>query len=105
MCAARAIKGLSFNVGDLVLLEAWSVTLGLRMVVHLDHYSSIAEYEEVLTFHSGTNPLTEWTMWRTEQAVCARPGSGRIHRYRSVVKALESMDRRQRAGVPCLPLV
>jgi hypothetical protein len=99
MCAARVIKGLSFDVGDLVLLESWSERLALRMVVHLDHYSSIAEYEEVLTFHSGTNPLTEWTMWRTEQAVCVRPGSGRIHRYRSVAKAIESMDGKQRAVV------
>jgi hypothetical protein len=97
--AAPVLKGLSFDVADLILLEAWSAAIGLRMAVNLDHGCDVDEYEEVLTFHSGTSPLTHWIMWRNATTVFVQTITGRRRRFRSVARAIEALERTQRPAL------
>ena len=53
---AKALKGLSFEIADLIGIRERSEANGLRMVVRLDYGSDVEEYEEVLAFHAGTSP-------------------------------------------------
>ena len=44
---AKALKGLSFEIADLIGIRERSEANGLRMVVRLDYGSDVEEYEEV----------------------------------------------------------
>ena len=63
-CPSRKLKGLSFEISDLILIQDRAQANDFRMVVRLDHSSDIEEYEEVLVFYVGTSPLSQWMMWR-----------------------------------------
>jgi hypothetical protein len=88
---SKALKGLSFSVAELVLVESWSEANGLRMVVRLDHGSDAEDYEEVLAFHLGNSPLCHWIMWRNARTVYIQPLIGRTQRYGAVAEAFEAM--------------
>jgi hypothetical protein len=88
---SRLLKGLSFAVGDLVLLQARAEARSVRMVVRLDHGSDVEEYEEVLVFHSGASPLCRWIMWRNADSVFVQPLIGRRQEYGSANEAIEAL--------------
>jgi hypothetical protein len=69
------------------------------MVVQLDYGSDVEEYEEVLVFHSGTNPQWRWMMWRNASAVFARSIDGRGRRYETAGHAIEALLRKQRVAL------
>jgi hypothetical protein len=92
---AKAPKGLSFSVAELVLIESWSEANGLRMVVRLDHGSDAEEYEEVLALHVRDSPLCRWIMWRDAWAVILQPLIGRAERYGSAAEAFEAVAAKQ----------
>jgi hypothetical protein len=92
---AKAPKGLSFSIAELILIESWSESNGLRMVVRLDHGSDAEEYEEVLALHVGHSPLCRWIMWRDARAVILQPLIGRAQRYGSAAEAFEAVAARQ----------
>jgi hypothetical protein len=93
----RALKGLSFDIPDLVLIKGWSEFHNLRMVMRLDHGSDDEEYEEVLAFYTRKSPLCRWIMWRTGGTVFVQPMIGRGQRYATVAEALESLMPQQLA--------
>jgi hypothetical protein len=99
MCAAKSpskvLKGLSFEIDDLKLINDTSAANDLRMVVRLDYGSDVEEYEEVLAFYSGTGPQWRWMMWRNASAVFVRSIDGRGRRYESVARAIEAMLRKR----------
>ena len=95
----HTLKGLSFEVADLILLESWATAIGLRMVVHLDFGCDVDEYEEVLTFHSGTGATSLWFMWTNATTVFVQPTAGRRKSYRSVSRAIEALERKQRVAL------
>jgi hypothetical protein len=96
---AKALKGLSFEIADLIAIRERSETNGLRMVVRLDHGSDVEEYEEVLAFHAGTSPQYSWLMWRTANTVFVRSVSGRAQRYESATQAIDALVRKLRGKV------
>ena len=96
---AKASKGQSFAVPELILIRSWSEAHGLRMVVRLDHGSEAEDYEEVLAFHRGESPLCCWIMWRNSRTVFVQPLIGRIQRYGSVAEAFEAMAAKRRVVV------
>jgi len=91
----KAPKGLSFSVAELVLIESWSESNGLRMVVRLDHGSDAEEYEEVLALHAKDSPLCRWIMWRDAGGVTLQPLIGRAQRYGSAAEAFEAVAAKQ----------
>ena len=93
---AKALKGLSFEIADLIGIRERSEANGLRMVVRLDYGSDVEEYEEVLAFHAGTSPQHRWLMWRNANAVFVRSIDGRAQRYESATRAIDALVRKLR---------
>jgi hypothetical protein len=98
-CASKVLKGLSFDVDDLNLVNDRSAANDLRMVVRLDYGSDVEEYEEVLVFYSGTSPKWCWMMWRNASAVFVRSIDGRGRRYDTADHAIEALIRAQRVAL------
>ena len=94
-CPSKVLKGLSFDIPDLILTKDRSAANDLRMVVRLDYGSDVEEYEEVLVFYSGTSPKWRWMMWRNASAVFVRSIDGRSRRYRSAAQAIEALVRKE----------
>jgi hypothetical protein len=94
-CPSRVLKGLSFEIADLILIKDRSAAHDLRMVVRLDYSSDVEQYEEVLVFNSGISPKWRWMMWRNATAVFVRSIGGRSRRYRSAAQAIEALVRKE----------
>ena len=94
-CPSRVLKGLSFEIADLILIKDRSAALDLRMVVRLDYGSDVEEYEEVLVFYFGISPKWRWMMWCNATAVFVRSIDGRSRRYRSAARAIEALVRKE----------
>jgi hypothetical protein len=91
---SKVLRGLSFEISDLILIKDRSEAHDLRMVVQLDYGSDVEEYEEVLAFYSATSPQLQWMMWRNACAVFVRSIDGRGGRYRSAAQAIEALVRK-----------
>jgi hypothetical protein len=70
-----------------------------QMQIWLDHGSEDEEYEEVIAFYTGTNPLTGSILWRTAKSVFVQPLLGRKRRYACVATALDGLLPTQRVVV------
>ena len=90
------LKGLAFDIADLVFIRGWAVFHGFPMLVRLDHGAEGEEYEEVVTFHTSERPLSQLIMWRNAEAVFVQPLVGRRQKFASVGDALESLLPKQR---------
>jgi hypothetical protein len=95
---AKVLKGLSFDIADLLLVRSRAEASDLRMVVRLDHGSDVEEYEEVLAFHRETNYQCPWLMWRNANSVFVRSLDGRALRYKSASKAIDALIRKLHTG-------
>ncbi len=81
--------GLSFDIPDLMISQAWAEFHDLSFGVELDHVREGRDYEEVLSFCSGDCRL--WAIWRTEQGVVVVSDHGLQCRFDSVPEALEGI--------------
>lgn len=88
---AKKLKGLSFDLAELILIRRWSQSHSLRMVIRSDHGSDTEEFEEVLAIHVGDSSLCRWIIWRDVNAVYVQPLLGRKQRYASVAEAFETL--------------
>ena len=89
-------KGLAFEIADLVLIRSWADLHDCRMLIRLDHGPDGEEYEEVIALYTETGSQCHLIMWRNVAAVFLQPLIGQKQRYRSVAKALESLDLKPR---------
>ncbi|HEY0182425.1 MAG TPA: hypothetical protein VGC09_06405 [Rhodopila sp.] len=89
---AVALRGLSFSIAELILIQAWSEARGLRMIVRLDHGSDTEDYEEVLAFQPAGGRPCQWIMWRDAVSVFIQPLIGRARRYGRVGEALDALS-------------
>jgi hypothetical protein len=90
----RLIKGLAFEIADLVRIRRWAHSYAFRMLVCLDHGAAVGEeYEEVIAFQTDVSPLYRLIMWRDAVAVFVQPLIGRRKQYCSVADALEALIR------------
>ena len=87
----KILKGLSFAIADLILVQAWSEAHAIQTVVRLDHGSENEQYEEVLALYPFGSPLCRCIIWQEAEAVCVQPLIGRSQRYGSVVEVLEAL--------------
>jgi hypothetical protein len=92
---SASLRGLSFSIADLVLIQSWSEARGLDMVVRPDHGSETEEYEEVLTLYAEPGRACRFIMWRDSEGVFVQPLIGRITRYASVPEAITAMTPHQ----------
>jgi hypothetical protein len=83
--------GLAFDIADLMVLESWSETHNIRMVVELDHCVEDEEYEEVIAFYAKDSPLRRWILWRSATDIVVQRLIGRTCRFGSVAEALDSL--------------
>ena len=88
---ARTLRGVSFDLAELILIRSWSEASALRMEIRLDHASETEEFEEVLALHVGESSLCRWILWRDAEAVFVQPLIGRTQRYASVAQAFETL--------------
>jgi hypothetical protein len=95
----KPLRGLSFDIADLMLFGAWAESRNLRMTVRLDHGVDGEEFEEVLAFSKGDSPLTRWLMWRDKTAVFVQPIIGRTQRFKTSGEVMESLTRKTRVRV------
>lgn len=85
------LRGICFDIADLLLIGDWSQACGLRMVVRPDYGSKAGEYEEVLAFHPAMGGPSRWMMWRDEAAVFVQPLPGRPWRHGCISEAIEAL--------------
>lgn len=83
--------GLSFEVSDLLLMEAWAEFHKLRMGIALDYCAGGDEYEEVLEFYPRGGAFRRWMMWRVAAGIVVQPLIGRPKRFATVAEALEKL--------------
>jgi hypothetical protein len=86
----RLLKGIAFEIPDLVLIKSWADARTLRMVVRLDYATDSEEYEEVIALYPESSSTSPLIMWRTEKFVCVLPVIGARRWYRTVANTLES---------------
>lgn len=78
--AAPLPKGFSFEIPDLVMLQRWAESHGMRLVVELDHAVEGDEYEEVLAFYPIDSALRCWSLWRSADHFVLVPMNGPVWR-------------------------
>jgi hypothetical protein len=99
MRGLKRLKGIAFDIADLLRARSWAGLHDRQMQIWLDHATEDEEYEEVITFHTRTNPLTGSILWRTPKAVFFQPLPGKKRRYASVAAALDDLLPKQRVVV------
>lgn len=81
--------GLSFDVPDLLLVQAWAEFHDLRMAVELDVSAEGEDYEEVLGLFAQTSGFRRWMIWRSCDGIVVQPMVGRPMLFDAVSEALE----------------
>ncbi len=84
-------KGLSFDIPDLLLVQAWAEFHDLRMKVELDIFTESEEYEEMVGLFSPSTGSQRWMLWRSSNGVVAQPVVGRTRIFDSVAEALDDL--------------
>jgi hypothetical protein len=81
--------GLSFDVPDLVMLQAWSDFHDLRMAIELDVAADGEEYEELLALYDQTCAFRRWMIWRSCDGIVVQPTMGRTMLFDNMADVLE----------------
>ncbi len=90
MSQQRALKGLAFDIADLLRIQSWAAHNAVRADIRLDHGVEGEEYEEVVAFRTdATNCFL--LMWRDQNTVFAQPMPGRQQCFPSVSAALSRL--------------
>src|ERR1700753_2796172 len=87
----KTLRGLSFDLGDLVLMEAWSQSHDLRMIVRTDHATEDDEYEEIVVFRRKRSRSGNWMMWRDVETVWLQSAFGPCRGYVCVADAIATI--------------
>ncbi len=83
--------GLSFEVSDLLLVQAWAEFHDLRMEVELDYSADGDEYEEVVGLFAQSTGFRRWLVWRSFDGIVVQPMVGRATMFDSFADALEML--------------
>ncbi len=83
--------GLSFEVADLTLAQAWAYFHNLRMEVELDHAAGADEYEEMVGLFAEGTGVRRWMVWRSCDGIVVQPMVGRPMLFDSLDEALEGL--------------
>jgi hypothetical protein len=83
--------GLSFDIPDLLMVQAWSDYHNLRMGIELDTATGSEEFEELLSLSYGTSKHPRWTIWRSTEGIVVQPTKGRPLRFDRMSVALEEL--------------
>jgi hypothetical protein len=83
--------GLSFELADLLLAQAWSEFHDLRMTIELDYYAEGDEFEEVLEFYTANSAFRRWMIWRAADGIIVQPMMGRPSQFTALSDALEHL--------------
>ena len=83
--------GLSFDLPDLVLIQAWADFHELRMEMELDCSADGDEYEEMIGLFVRLTGFRRWSIWRSCDGVVVQPMVGRPMMFDSVAEALEML--------------
>jgi len=81
--------GLSFDVPDLLLVQAWAEYHDLRLAVELDVCAEGEDYEEVLGLFAQPSGSRRWMIWRSCDGIVVQPMVGRPMLFDAVAEALE----------------
>src|SRR5690348_18218426 len=92
------VRGLAFDIADLILIRCWAERHDCRISIRLDHGvfadEHTEEYEEVIAFLEGPRSHCRLIMWRDATTVFIQPLAGRVRQYSSVTEALNGMSLR-----------
>jgi len=83
--------GLSFDIPDLLLVQAWADYHNLRMEIDLDIAAGGDEYEELLNLSYGQSEHRRWMIWRSRHAIVVQPMMGRKMMFPVMADALEAL--------------
>jgi len=83
--------GLSFEVADLMLAQAWADFHELRMEIELDCAAGLDEYEEMVGLFARHTGFRRWMVWRSCDGIVVQPMVGRAMLFDSVAEALEDL--------------
>lgn len=89
------LHGVSFEVAELLLIQAWAEFHGLRLVVELDHSFDDQEYEEVISLFRRGSVFRRCIIWRAPTEIVVQPIIGRSSRFASMADALDSFRLRR----------
>jgi hypothetical protein len=85
----QAPTGLSFDIPDLLMVQAWADFHNLRMEIELDAATESEEYEELIGLHYGTSEYRRWMIWRSCDGIVVQPMMGRPMLFDTMAVALE----------------
>lgn len=83
--------GLSFDVPDLLMLQAWADFHDLRMGIDLDVCAEGEEYEELVGIYDQDRAFRRWMIWRSCDGIMVQPAMGRRMSFDFMADALELM--------------
>lgn len=81
--------GFSFDLPDLLMLQAWADFHDLRMAIELDVCAEGDEYEELVGLYDRTDTLCRWTMWRSGDGFVVQPTQARVMLFDRMADVLE----------------
>ncbi len=81
--------GLSFEIPDLLMAQAWADYHNLRMTIDLDAASERDEFEELVRLSYGASAHPRWTIWRSADGIIVQPTMGRTMMFDRMSVALE----------------
>ena len=81
--------GLSFDIPDLLLVQAWADFHDLRMEIELDVAAEGDEYEEVLGLYQGSSAYRRWMIWRSCDGIVVQPMMARPMLFDTMAATLE----------------
>ena len=81
--------GLSFEIPDLMMLQAWAEFHDLRMNIELDVCAERDEYEELVGLYDKTRAFRRWMLWRSSDGIVVQPAMGRTMVFDYMVDVLD----------------
>jgi hypothetical protein len=84
------LKGISFEVSELLILAAWAEYHALQLRIELDHCVEGEEYEEVAAVYAPGGRMMKWFIWRSPEQVVVQPMIGVTRRFATLCGALEA---------------
>ena len=81
--------GLSFEIPDLMMLQAWAEFHDLRMNIELDVCAERDEYEELVGLYDKTRAFRRWMLWRSCDGIVVQPAMGRTMVFDYMVDVLD----------------
>jgi hypothetical protein len=87
----QAPTGLSFEIPDLLMVQAWADFHNLRMEIELDAATESEEYEELIGLYYGASAYRRWMVWRSCDGIVVQPMMGRPMLFDTMAVALEAL--------------